>query len=336
MVIRRTRWSGWSEDSAPEGNDLVRRDAFGDGGGGEGPFFQYVVDAVVANAANVTALGLDDAIEEGELGIAAIHDVEAIGFDGAFQDGPLIAVAAAVGSDIDASRHVAIDFEMSMQSPLDQAARVGRLQRRFGEVRQDGEQRAIDEGDGMANVLEAWIDAERLQLLAQFADDFLEPFGIEDGDRFGQRTERGSRAAQLLLHVLKFAGLLQAANRLDDGVEKEEQNQHAILIVMQRPIAGAIPLAADVMETVEQGRELIEVLQAADVLLLDLGRRRRWLAIHGDIMPRCRGGRNTVLMYLFNAQIACRTRLVRVPFTAWMPTLQRAVTMRWSVGFVVC
>ena len=110
-----------SADSAPEGNDLVRRDAFGEGGGGERPFFQNVVDAVVANAANVTALGRDDAVEEGELGVAAIHDVEAVGFDGAFQDGPFVAVAAAIGSDIDASRHVAIDFKMRMQSPLDQA-----------------------------------------------------------------------------------------------------------------------------------------------------------------------------------------------------------------------
>ena len=97
-------------------------------------------------------------LKRANLAIAAIHDVEAVGFDGAFQDGPFIAVAAAVGSDIDASRHMAIDFEMGMQPPLDQAARVGRLQRRFGEVRQDGEQRAIDEGDGIANVLEAWID----------------------------------------------------------------------------------------------------------------------------------------------------------------------------------
>jgi hypothetical protein len=38
---------------------------------------------------------------------------------------------------------------------------------------------------------------------------------------------------------------------------------------MQDTIAGEIAFAADVMEAFEQGSELIEVLEAANVLLLD-------------------------------------------------------------------
>ena len=73
----------------------------------------------------------------------------------------------------------------------------------------------------------------------------------------------------------EFAGLLESAQRLDDGVEEVEKDEHAILIVVQDAIAGAIAFAADVVETFEQRREPVEVLQAAHVLLLDFGRRRR-------------------------------------------------------------
>jgi hypothetical protein len=160
-------------------------------------------------------------------------------------------VAAAVGSDIDAPGHMAIDFEMGVQSPLHQTARVRRLKRRLGEVRQDGNQSAVDQGDGVANVLQAWIAAERLQFTAQLGDDFLESLGVENGDRFGKRAQRGARAAELFLDVLEFTRLLQATNRLNDGVEKEEQDQHAVLIVMQSAIAGRITLAANIVKTFE-------------------------------------------------------------------------------------
>jgi len=43
---------------------------------------------------NPTAVCSDDPVEESELGIAAIHDVEAIRFEGAFENSSFIAIAA--------------------------------------------------------------------------------------------------------------------------------------------------------------------------------------------------------------------------------------------------
>src|ERR1700728_578284 len=97
-----------------QADDLVTGDTFGQGCRRERPSFQNVVDADVANAADVTALGLADAVEEGEFGEATVHDVETVGFDGALQHGPFVTVAAAIGSDVDTSRHIAIDFEVGV------------------------------------------------------------------------------------------------------------------------------------------------------------------------------------------------------------------------------
>jgi len=73
--------------------------------------------------ADVTALGGDDAVEEGELGVnrGSIKRNRRSGFDGAFPGRHVRRVSAAgVGSDVDAPGHVAIDFEVRVQSPLDQ------------------------------------------------------------------------------------------------------------------------------------------------------------------------------------------------------------------------
>ena len=67
-------------------------------------------------------------------------------------------------------------------------------------------------------VLRKW-----LKLLTSFGNDFLESLGIEDTRRFGKRAQRGTSATQLTLYLLQFAGLLNTAQRRDDGVEKVEQ-----------------------------------------------------------------------------------------------------------------
>ena len=56
------------------------------------------------------------------------------------------------------------------------------------------------------------------------------------------------------------------------------------------PAAGPAALAADVEQAFEQRGELIEVLQAADILGLDFGRRLGSFAGHALIMPGCRSG----------------------------------------------
>ena len=78
------------------------------------------------------------------------------------------------------------------------------------------------------------------------------------------------RATQLLLHLLEFAGLLDAAQRSDDRIEQVEQQEHAVLVEMQLAIARRVALAGVVVQTLQQRRELVEVLESGDIGLLDL------------------------------------------------------------------
>ena len=76
-------------------------------------------------------------------------------------------------------------------------------------------------------------------------------------------------AAELPLHLAEFAGLLDAAQRRDDGIEQVQQDQHAILIEMQLAVAGLVALTAIVVQPLQQRRELVEVLQAGDIGFLE-------------------------------------------------------------------
>jgi hypothetical protein len=68
---------------------------------------------------------------------------------------------------------------------------------------------------------------------------------------------------------------------------------------VQRAVAGGVALTADVMQALEQGRELVEVLQAAYVLLADGGLRGgRGCRFHTGIMRASRARRNTERLYL--------------------------------------
>ena len=102
--------------------------------------------------------------------------------------------------------------------------------------------------------------ADRLHLGGEGLDDAAEPLGIEDLDGLGQRPQRGPGAAELALHVLQRAGLLQGPQGTDDRVEEEEQDEQAVLIVMQAAVAGLVTLAADLVQLIEQRQEPFEVL----------------------------------------------------------------------------
>ena len=69
-------------------------------------------------------------------------------------------------------------------------------------------------------------------------------------------------AAEFLLNFLQFTGLLNPPQRRDDRIEQVQQHQHAILVVMQRSVAGSIALAAVVVQSLEQRRKLVEELEA--------------------------------------------------------------------------
>jgi hypothetical protein len=72
------------------------------------------------------------------------------------------------------------------------------------------------------------------------------------------------------LHLLQGARLLQAPERGDDRVEQKQQNEQAILVVVQQAVAGLVARAAVVVQTLEQRRQAVEVFQPRDVGFRDL------------------------------------------------------------------
>jgi hypothetical protein len=113
------------------------------------------------------------------------------------------------------------------------------------------------------------IVGDQLKLTAQLGDDFLEPFGLKDIGRFAQGTERGPAATELLLHFFQFAGLLNRAKRADDGIEKHQQDEHAILVHVELAIAGLVALTANFMQPLEQRLQFVKVFQTRNVFVAD-------------------------------------------------------------------
>ena len=80
--------------------------------------------------------------------------------------------SASVRNHVNASRHAAQQFEMGVQSPLDHAAADRCFSKRsFRDSRQSGEQRTVDECDSVIDVLQAFIQCQRLKLLPEFTND---------------------------------------------------------------------------------------------------------------------------------------------------------------------
>ena len=69
----------------------------------------------------------------------------------------------------------------------------------------------------------------------------------------------GAGAPEFALHVFQRAGLLQSPQGTEDRVEEEEQDEQAVLIVMQASVACLVTLAADVVQPIEQRKKTFEV-----------------------------------------------------------------------------
>jgi hypothetical protein len=80
---------------------------------------------------------------------------------------------------------------------------------------------AVDGRERLGEVAAAHV-ADGLGFGGEGLDDAAQPLGIEDLDGLGERPQRGPGAAELALHVLQRAGLLQGPQGSEDGVEEEE------------------------------------------------------------------------------------------------------------------
>ncbi len=85
---------------------------------------------------------------------------------------------------------------------------------------QGRQQAAVYEGHNALDVFELRRGVEGRQLIHQLANDPTQQVGIKHPGRLGQRPQRGAWAAQNALHLLQHAGLLDAAEAGDDGIEE--------------------------------------------------------------------------------------------------------------------
>jgi hypothetical protein len=193
---------------------------------------------------------------------------------------------------------------------------VGRLlQHGLRKPRQDLQHRAVYQGQRVPEVFQAWVLGDGLQPSAKFSDDLFETLRLEDLDRFTQRTERRPGTPQGLLDFLQLAGLVDSAQRLDDGVEEEEQDEQAVFIEVQTAVPRLVAVAADLVESLQQGDEFIEELQPLDVAFSDL------LSLSVGHAAEYALFRRLAQAYLFYAvyqlslaQMSCRTGLLLIPF----------------------
>ena len=154
-------------------------------------------------------------------------------------------------------------------------------QRRLHQHRQATQQRAVDQGHRLLHVSKPCIPGDRLELLPQFGDDFLQPLGLEDLGRFAQRAQSRPGATQLTLDVPQLTGLLDGTQGTDQRVEQKQQDQQAVLVEMQLAIAGLVALAPHLVQSGQQRPQLVEVLQPLHVRLADF---LTLLARHGHIL----------------------------------------------------
>jgi len=114
------------------------------------------------------------------------------------------------------------------------------------------------------------VGAQRFQLSGQFAGDLFDGFGIEDFDGLRKRTERRPWAAEFLLHFFEFAGLLDAAQGSDDGVEQKQQEGGVVVIEEELAVAGVVALGAHVVQAFQQRHQPVEVFQTDNVAVTPL------------------------------------------------------------------
>src|ERR1019366_10623830 len=132
-------------------------------------------------------------------------------------------------------------------------------------LRQRGQEAAIDGGQA-AQKFGVFASVQGQCLLREFADDGLQRLGIENACGLAERTQGNTRAAELLAHLGDTTGPLQGTQTVARGIEEEQENERAILIEKQRPIAGAIPFGAHVVQAREEGLKLFEIFQPANVV----------------------------------------------------------------------
>ena len=169
-------------------------------------------------------------------------------------------VAVARIGQVHAGGHVFEDFKLGVQATGRFFGGPAFVAQR-GDAGQRGQQCAVDQRHDAIEFGQSRVAGDGGQFVGDLADDFPQPLRLEDRHGFRQRAERRSRTAQQFLHLAQRASLLQAAERFDDRIEEVEQDQQAVLIEMQLAVARLVASAANVVQPLEQGDQMLKILK---------------------------------------------------------------------------
>jgi hypothetical protein len=184
-----------------ETDDRVQHDARFDVFGGQGSILLDLVATIVAQPANIAAVGGHNRVEQSEFRVAAIRHIALALVQRPSEYGTFVGLAAcAAFRQVDAHGHTVGPIELRVQTPLRLGFRRPRIAHRgLGEHGQALQECAVDERQCVSDVLQPWIAGHRFELRAQFGDDLLQSLRLEDVGGFTERTQRSALTAEFAL-----------------------------------------------------------------------------------------------------------------------------------------
>jgi hypothetical protein len=144
----------------------------------------------------------------------------------------------------DALKHVEVDVHLGGAMVFIHPQSPGH----FGQRRQQ----APVNSDQAAQGLRVLTASSGENLLGQFRNELAKQIGVKNPGGLTQRAQTCPRAAEVVLDLPKLAGLLDAAQTIDDGIEVEQEDQRAVLVKMKDAIAGDITLGCAFMKPFEE------------------------------------------------------------------------------------
>ncbi len=229
-------------------------DAGGPGLGGQLTGLDDLQVSVVADAADVVALGCHDRIEQRCVAEPAVDDVGPLGSEMGLQDGLLIAGTRVLWSgQVEPVGDRIVDVQLEVEPPavawraIAVVAPLGLDQAREG-VEQgavDGCQAAVERGQSRV--------PGGLGLVAnQLGQDVAEGLGVEDASRLGKRAEGGVGHGEAFADRLQVTDPHQRAVAACQGLKESQDDQGQKIVEVELAVLGLVASRALVMEVGEE------------------------------------------------------------------------------------
>jgi len=221
-------------------------------------------------------------MQERNLGGAAIEHREASCFQDVCEDVALIIVA--------------IGEVCTHWHPFEQLEGAVELQGLMGLIDPDGlhdlrqcrQPGAVHQGNRARDVVQMRGGLEWSELGAQRVDHAGQQGGVKDRGGFRQRPQGGTRAPQRPLDFAQVRGVLEPTEARDNGMEKVQQHERGILLIVAQTFLALIALTPRQMPPLQEGKDGLQVFAARKIVVVN------WEGIHAVRMPAPREARKPV------------------------------------------